>query len=256
VGGFSLSSTQLFHYVAPALPAVAILLGVYLAERTRGEDMDRLFVVGLWVATGVVGFFGFTMLAGMVYFSWLFYNNYHGFLSWSNIILPLVFLLGAALIMALTIRGKQRLFPVAVLAGVTALVLVDGFRSDAFHIYGTRSSYGECMQINRLIKSGDQVLAYPYTPYSTAWYLWPRHVMHPTADGAEDGQPTVEGLYAQIEKWPGKTYCMIQKHAVVKEMGEHFGGNEAGWRAEIIPAKEDGRKSPDHTVVVVEPAKQ
>ncbi|MBE3070405.1 MAG: glycosyltransferase family 39 protein, partial [Planctomycetes bacterium] len=49
VGAFSLSTTQLEHYVMPAVPAVAVLTGAYLADRTRPEDRNLLFRIGLWV---------------------------------------------------------------------------------------------------------------------------------------------------------------------------------------------------------------
>ncbi len=250
VVGFSLSSTQLPHYVAPALPAVAILLGVYLAERTRGEDLDRLFVVGLWIATGVVGAAALFLSSYIAYVLFQYYR----FFDWNNhSILTVCFasvILIIGLLMAATIRGKQRLFPAASLAVFTLLTISFVFWIDPLDVYGSRSSYVECSKITSEIMPGDHVLAYPYTPYSTAWYLWPRRVMHPTADGTEEGRPTVEALYAQIDNFNGTTFCMIQKKAVAKELVEHFHFAMVGQYSFLYG------KHPDHTLVSVYQAKR
>ena len=56
-GLFSLVSTKLPHYVAPAYPAIAVLLGTYLTHWRRGSDLAEPFwtptVVGALIVVGV-----------------------------------------------------------------------------------------------------------------------------------------------------------------------------------------------------------
>jgi len=235
LGAFSLSRTQLPHYVLPAVPPVALALGKYLAERTRPEDRDRLFGVGLWttVATGLAAAAG--LVVGLKVMG-LWHSRYW----WVVVVLVGLVVAGIGAIR----RGRRAASVTLTVATMTALMTFL-FSADPFTIYSTYTTRFESHELEKRLQPGDRVIAYPYTPYSLAWYLWPREVRYPTT--LVDGQeiPTLSALIAELQSPGGRTFCVLQKKDVLRDLRK-----DLGRPIEVLSSR------PRHTLIVVGPPKE
>jgi len=198
LGAYSFSRTQLPHYVLPAVPPLAILMGAYLGERSAWQGRNRLFAVGLGIATAA----GAAVLAGMVAvlaLRQLWHAPYVG------VVVPVALILAVGVV---AIAKKRWGVSVALLVVGTAGLSGFVFASDPARIYDNFTTRREARLIERNLLPGDRILSYPYTPYSLAWYLWPREMVSP---------PTEEALAAEINR-PVRTFCILQKKAVLPRL--------------------------------------
>ena len=230
VGVFSLTKTQLSHYVAPAFPALALLVGAYLADRMAALTPDRWFRIGLAVTIVLGG----VLVAGVTAYlirKGLWSKNY----LWAGALMTGVVIAGL-----MSVAGNRREAAVGLLIG--GLVIVETFfmASDPLRVYSEHTTRGEVGIILKAFKPGDEIIAYPYTPYSLAWYLWPRDVRYP-ASAAAPQEPSYPALIAELNK-PRRTFCVLQKRSVLDVVQK-----EARWPIRVLSAM------PEHTLFVTEP---
>jgi len=86
------------------------------------------------------------------------------------------------------------------------------------------------------------VLAFPYTPYSMAWYLWPREVPYPAGVGERAEEPSLPALANELNQ-PRRTFCMLQKKGALDWLRPRV------HRPIVVLSK-----NPRHMLIVVEPA--
>ena len=198
LGAFSLSKTQLPHYVVPVVPPLAILMGAYLAERSASPERNRLFALGLAVTTVM----GAVMLGVML---WILKRDG----TWGP---TRVGLLAAILVVLLlgTAAIVRKKWPNAVAllvlgsAGLAAFI----FLADPLRLSQKLTTRQEARVILRNLRPGDRLISYRYTPYSLAWYLWPREMVNP---------PNEDALAAEINR-PVRTLCILNKEAVLPRL--------------------------------------
>ena len=233
VGVFSLTKTQLSHYVAPAFPALALLVGAYLADRMVALTTDRWFRIGLAVTTVLGG----VLVAGVTV-----YLIREGL--WNTNCLWAVALMTGVVIAGLTsVAGNRREAAVGLLIG--GLVIVETFfmASDPLRVYFEHTTRGEAGIIINSFQPGDEVIAYPHTPYSLAWYFWPREVRYP-ASAAAPQEASYPALVAELNK-PRRTFCVLQKRSVLDMVQK-----EARWPIRVLSIM------PEHTLFVTEPPQE
>jgi 4-amino-4-deoxy-L-arabinose transferase-like glycosyltransferase len=232
VGVFSASRTQLPHYVAPAVPPLALLIGAYVAERTRPGDRDRLFAVGLWITTGAAA-------AGLV--ALVIALKCLG--RWHVYYTPVVVLIAAVTVAgAVAIARGRRDFAVHLISVGMVVVMTFVLAADPFDIYARNTTRLEWRLIRKQRRPGDRVVAYPHTPYSLAWYAWPERVAWPAV---EPGASGVDASLPRLVAWlnePQRTFCVIQGKGAVAAVQQN-----ARWPVRIA------MKRPAHTVLVTEP---
>jgi 4-amino-4-deoxy-L-arabinose transferase-like glycosyltransferase len=231
VGAFSLSKTQLPHYVAPAVPPMAVLLGWYLADRTRPEARDRLFTIGLWIATlagaGAVA----AILAGV---------DRHA-LGHVHRLALLVVLAGIVVAGVATLVQGRRAAAVTLLAAGTACLLAFTLTTDPYRVFSTSNTLRESATILRSAQADDVILAYPRVPYSAAWYLWPHPIEEATTTGTPDGYASLPHLIETLNQ-PRRTWCLLQKKDLLDVLK-----TEVRWPIEVVS------RAPDHTLLLVAP---
>jgi 4-amino-4-deoxy-L-arabinose transferase-like glycosyltransferase len=231
LGAFSLSTTQLPHYVVPAVPPVAILLGKYLADRTRPLDRNRLFGVGLWVTAlaGVAAVVG--LVLGLKHMG-LWHSRYWG------VAVVVAGFVGAGIA---ALVKRQRSAPVWLTVATMAALMTFVFSADPFAIYSTFTTRFEAHQLEKAMRPGDRLIAFPYTPYSLAWYLWPREVRYPTTVVEGKEVPSLPDLVAELQA-PGRTFCLLHKKAALEILRR-----EVGRPIEVLSERRE------HTLLVVGP---
>jgi len=198
LGAYSLAKTQMPHYVLPAIPPLAILVGAYLAETSVAEGRKRLFRFGLVVSTVM----GAVMLGAML---WILRRDG----TWDATRVGLLAaVLGVLLLGTAAILRKRWPNAVGLLvlgsAGLAAFV----FLADPLRLSQQLTTRQEARVILRNLRPGDRLISYPYTPYSLAWYLWPREMVNP---------PTEDALAAEINR-PVRTLCILHKKAVLPRL--------------------------------------
>ena len=233
VGVFSFLKTAMLHYVLPAFPPLAILLGAYLADRLGDAGRDRAFRAGLAVATVLGGLVTAVITAYLVQ-KGLWQREY----LWSIVLAAAVVAAGLASV----IRDRR---PAAVSLLVAWVVVLATFvlASDPLNAYSTHSTRAESRILLDEMQPGDELIAYPYTPYSLAWYLWPREVPYP-ASAAAPGEPSFPELVAALNH-PHRTFCMLQKRSVLEQLKD-----KVRWPIRVLSSM------PDHTLFVTEPPQE
>jgi 4-amino-4-deoxy-L-arabinose transferase-like glycosyltransferase len=198
LGAFSLSKTQLPHYVVPVVPPLAILVGAYLAERSASQERNRLFAAGLAVTTVM----GAGTLALLLWALWR-WGTWHTSYA--------IILAGIAVVLAMgtvaIVRNKW-LSAVALVVVGTAALAAFIFKSDPVRVYEQFTTCHEARRILSNLRPGDRLISYPYTPYSLAWYLWPHEIANP---------PNEDALAAEINR-PVRTLCILHKKAVLPRL--------------------------------------
>jgi 4-amino-4-deoxy-L-arabinose transferase-like glycosyltransferase len=233
VGVFSLTKTQLSHYVAPAFPTLALMVGAYLAERLCATTPDRWFRRGLAVTTVLGGI----LVAGVtVYLIWkeMWSPSY----LWAGILMT-----GAVIAGLVSVVRNRREAAVGLL--ITGLVVLETFliASDPLRVYATHTTRAEARLAVTLMRPGDEIIAYPYTPYSLAWYFWPREVKYPTSTGSTT-EPSYPALVAELNK-PRRTFCVLQKRSVLDAVQK-----DVRWPIKVLLSM------PEHTLFVTEPPQE
>ena len=231
VGVFSISMTQLAHYILPAFPPLAILVGVYLADRLDAGGADRWFRAGLatTVALGAAGLVAFVV-----------YLVRTGLWEWHCVITIGGFTAITAAGGACFVR-RRHAAAVAVLIAGLVVAMTYFFTADPFRIYILYSTRAETRALEKHLGPGDAVIAYPRTPYSFAWYLWPRDVPYPGEAGPGAGEPSLGGLVEQLNQ-PRRTFCILQKRTLVNLLRP-----KVRWPIRIV------LQAPRHTLIVTEP---
>jgi 4-amino-4-deoxy-L-arabinose transferase-like glycosyltransferase len=231
VAAFSLSRTQLPHYVLPAVPPLALLAGAYAAERLRAPDAGRWF---RWsaAASAILMTLGLPAMTVALCLSCMTSLAY-----WAAVGLGAT---AAAAAAAFLVWNRPRI-NLAVLAAATALVLSVVLLADPLHVYRESTTIDEAATLAESERPGDAVIAYPYTPYSLAWYLWPREIPYPMAGGPEPEEPSFTGLLDALNQ-PRRTFCVLQKRSALEAI-------RAGvrWPIRVLSSM------PDHTLLVTEP---
>lgn len=198
LGAYSLAKTQMPHYVLPAITPLAILVGAYLAEMAVAEERKRLFRFGLVVSTVM----GAVMLGAML---WILRRDG----TWDATRVGLLAaVLGVLLLGTAAILRKRWPNAVGLLvlgsAGLAAFVFI----ADPLRLNQQLTTRQEARVILRNLQPGDRLISYPYTPYSLAWYLWPREMANP---------PTEDALAAEMNR-PVRTLCILHKKAVLPRL--------------------------------------
>jgi 4-amino-4-deoxy-L-arabinose transferase-like glycosyltransferase len=233
VGVFSLTRTQFSHYVAPAFPALALMVGAYLADRIGATTPDPWFRSGLAVTILLGG----VLVAGVTVYlvrKGLWSKNYY----WAEVLMA-----GVVVVGLVNVVRNRREAAIGLLIG--GLVVVETFfmASDPLRVYVMHTTRAETGLILKSLRPGDEIIAYPYTPYSLAWYFWPREVKYPTSAGAPKS-PSYPALVAELNK-PRRTFCVLQKHSVLDVVR-----NDVRWPIQVLAVM------PEHTLFVTEPPQE
>jgi len=189
LAAFSASETQLAYYVLPAVPPLAVLVGVYLADRTEPGVRDRLFVTGLWITVVLGAASLVAVVVGLVYA-----GLWHGrFAVW-------IAATGAVMLggIAVLFAGRRRAGVVCAVAGM-AVFMTFMFAADPFDIYGSRTTYAEAHLAQESRRPGDKIFAFDHVPYSMAWYFWPEDV--------PSGRS--QALEREVNS-PGRTFAVVE----------------------------------------------
>lgn len=227
---FSLSRTQMPHYVLPAIPPLAVITGAYLADRLAQADPGGWFRLGLALTVPMGAVLAVGAVIGLRYFD--YWHNSYAF--------AVAGLLGiAAAGTWLLLRRNYRAATAFLAAGIVfAMTFV--FTADPMHIYQHFSTRYEVNVLKKALQPGDAVIAYPYTPYSAAWHLWSRPIPYPTA-GPPSEEPSLPLLVAEMNR-PRRTFCLLQKAATLEVLRR-----EVRWPIRVLSSM------PDHTLLVTEP---
>jgi 4-amino-4-deoxy-L-arabinose transferase-like glycosyltransferase len=201
VGAFSMSSTQMIHYVLPAVPALAILVGCYLGTEAASVQRDRLFRMTCWL----------TIIALAMAIVAIPPVLAHG-AGWTGS--HLFFLVPAALVLVTgTAALSRRLysFGLAAAAVSTGLVITFAFAADPVGIYQYRTTSFEAQLVSRNLREADGLMAYPYIPFSFWWYMWPRPVSYPTPSQNFTGPIHLKQLVSEIKNH-ARTFVLLSKN--------------------------------------------
>ncbi|MCX5655251.1 MAG: glycosyltransferase family 39 protein [Planctomycetota bacterium] len=230
VGVFSFLKTAMLHYVLPAFPPLAILLGAYLDERLSDGVPDRWFRRGM--ATAVV--LGGVAVAGAIVY--LVRNDlWRPEFLWTFAAAAAVTLAGLA-----SVLRDRRQTAVGLLLAWMVIIATFFLTSDPLKVYATNSTQAEARTIIEALRPGDEVLAYPYTPYSLTWYFWPHGVRYPAPAGDPDAASFTD-LVRELNH-PHRTFCVLQKHSVLEQIQ-----GRVQWPVQVLSTM------PGHTLFVTTP---
>jgi 4-amino-4-deoxy-L-arabinose transferase-like glycosyltransferase len=206
-GVFSVSKGQLPHYILPAFPPLAILVGVYLSERFSATAVGRLFLGQLFVAAVL----GVLTVAGLV----------AGLIA-AGVEHPLDFTVAAVLgvveVIGIVALIRKR-YPAVLGWRVASLIVFVTFilAADPFHLYTRYSSLDTMRTLEACVKPGDALVSYPSPRYSCAWVWWPRPMLYPTDDRQPTGEANRDDL-AAVLNGPRRTYCILQVPGLMEEL--------------------------------------
>jgi 4-amino-4-deoxy-L-arabinose transferase-like glycosyltransferase len=235
IGAFSLSRTQLPHYILPAFPPVALVMGLYLSRRLAPDDRSRAFRWGM-AATTVLGV---PLVVGLVVATMR--NG-----SWHPAFWLYVVAAGVLSVLGVTALVRRRNWAVFgyLVAGV-AVIATFGFKADPTGFYRTKSMYATVQRMNlEELQPDDGFTAYPYLPYSYAWYLRDKPLIVLPAAGEDPypEEPAEASLLAELNK-PRRTFCSLQKNSMVDKLRP-----QVRWPIRVV-----SEKGADVTLIVTEP---
>jgi 4-amino-4-deoxy-L-arabinose transferase-like glycosyltransferase len=231
VAAFSISKTQMFHYILPAVPPLLLFVAVYLAELTLNRQRDPWFVLGQWLVT----FMGLAALVGLIG-----YMCHQG--TWRSdyptypAVIAIVLGFGALA----TWRRWRTVFLVVI---PVWMILFVAFiqKSDTFEVYDTRSTYRESQILKKWLRPEDHVVSYPRPSYSFIWYMWPRDLSIPGPDGRPLESPTPQDFMDDLKKFP-RSFCLLEGRTTAD-----FLADLQRWK--VTTKWHDSR----HTLVLIEP---
>jgi 4-amino-4-deoxy-L-arabinose transferase-like glycosyltransferase len=228
---FSLSKTSMVHYVAPAFPALAVLAGVYLSGRIGAPEAGGWFRLGLAVTLAL----GAAVVAGTVIYL-VRSDLWHKVFAWGVAIPAGIAVAGAVCVL-------RRRYSGAVALLVAGVVVVETFilTADPFQVYRVNTTRLEAGIIRKTLRPDDALIAYPYTPYSLAWYFWPREIPYPAVGGPGSEQPSFPALVEALNQ-PQRTFCVLQKRSVLDALRP-----QVGRPIRVLSEMHD------HTLIVTEP---
>jgi 4-amino-4-deoxy-L-arabinose transferase-like glycosyltransferase len=201
VGAFSISSTQMIHYVLPAVPALAIVVGDYLGMDMGSLQGSRLFRASSWLtvialAMAVVAIPPVLVLKGTWRATHLMFL----------VPLALVLIAGAA-----ALRKHLYSWGLAAAAASMGLILTFAFAGDPVGIYQYRTTRFEARLVSKNLREGDGLMAYPDMPFSFWWYMWPRPVSYPTHSQSYADPRNLDQLTAEIRSH-ARTFVLLPKN--------------------------------------------
>ncbi|MBE3135675.1 MAG: hypothetical protein IMZ55_19575, partial [Acidobacteria bacterium] len=83
-----------------------------------------------------------------------------------------------------------------------------------------------------------------YTPYSLAWYFWPREIWYPAVGGPGSDQPSFPALIQALNQ-PQRTFCVLQKRSALDALRP-----QVRWPIRVLSEMHD------HTLMVTEPPQE
>jgi 4-amino-4-deoxy-L-arabinose transferase-like glycosyltransferase len=201
VGAFSISSTQMLHYVLPAVPAMAILVGGYLDVQVGSLQRNRLFKATCWL-TVIALAMAVVAIPPVLALKATWRASHLIFL----VPLALVVIAGAAAL-------HKRLYSWGLVAAAasTGLILTFAFAADPVGIYQYRTTRFEAQLVSGNLREGDGLTAYPDIPFSFWWYMWPRPVFYPTPLQNFAGHIHLKQLIAEIKNHD-RTFVLLPKN--------------------------------------------
>jgi 4-amino-4-deoxy-L-arabinose transferase-like glycosyltransferase len=226
---FSLSRTQMLHYVLPAFPALALAAGGYLSDALSRPVASSLrpcvpssLRFALW-ACAPLGAGGAAALAAI--------HTVGGGGPMPIVLLAAAMAAVAAASVACLLRRREDLSLALVPAGAAVLITFT-FATDPFAVYSAFTTRPQAEIIRASVRPGDAVLSYGHTPYSLAWYLWPREVPCPTKTGKPWEAPSLGALVAQLNG-PRRTFCLLRKKGLVEVLRP-----QVRWPLEVLSRSE------------------
>jgi 4-amino-4-deoxy-L-arabinose transferase-like glycosyltransferase len=202
VGAFSMSSSQMVHYVLPAVPALAILVGGYLGEETGALQTGPFFKANCWLTL-------IALAMALVAIPPVLVHT----VGWKTSYL--IFLVPAALVLVAGAAAlKKRIYSwgLASAAVSTGLIITFAFAADPIGLYRYRTTRHEARVVTRNIEPGDGVMAYPEIPFSFWWYMWPRPVSYPTHSQSYADSVNFDQLRAEIKNHT-RTFVLLPGNA-------------------------------------------
>jgi 4-amino-4-deoxy-L-arabinose transferase-like glycosyltransferase len=197
-GLFSLSSTQRVHYALPSIPALAILVGGYLNARTHGLEKTRLFMTAAWITL-------IAMASAIIAIS-IFLTHED---IWKAGHLAFLLPMAAALVAGAAAQRKGLHSPgLGATAGAAALMITFAFAADPAGVYQDRTTRVEARLVLEALEPEDGVIAYPDTPFSFWWYMWPHPVTDPTQTGIGKDIPPLDWLVSEVEGY-GRAFVLL-----------------------------------------------
>jgi 4-amino-4-deoxy-L-arabinose transferase-like glycosyltransferase len=195
---FSLSSTQQVYYGLPAIPALAILVGGYLNAHTHGLEKTRLFMATAWITLIAMAPAIIAILIFLAYRD-MWKAGYLAFL------LPMAAILLAG---AAALRKGLHSPGLGATAGTAALMITFALAAAPIGVYQDRTTQAEARLVLEAFWPGDGVIAYPYTPFSFWWYMWPHPVTNPIQTGIGKDTPPLDRLVSEVEAY-GKAFVLL-----------------------------------------------
>lgn len=211
-GLFSLSSTQMVHYVLPAIPALAILAGGFLEAQTRGPGDRRMFRISAWTTLALLACVALAFPAVLAHKG-----------SWEPGFLPYP-ILGLLACAAGAAALKKRAFSLAWWAACAWVLIIAAFffTADPTRIYLERTTRLEAGLILKSFNSDDRIAAYPQIPYSFYWYLWPLAGPHAAAQQRVAEAETLDELAAR-SKGHAKVFVLTPSPKTIDRLREKIG---------------------------------
>jgi len=229
---FSLSATQLPHYVLPAFPPLAVVIGAYLADRLDTRGRSRFARVELAAVTVLGGLILIALVIGLILAD-----------HWRTPYIAIIAVLaGLTVAGAVSVVRKRRVAVIVLLVvGIIGLVTFV-FAADPFLIYRERTTRGTVLELEKRLQPGDTVVAYPHMHYSLAWYLWSQPLVYATEDGSPAGEPSQDVLVAELNR-PRRTFCVLRDDSTIEALRPRV-----RWPIQIIPITHS-----EGTLIMTEP---